>query len=593
MSGAQRDARLLLTIAAVAVGFAAADTYVVVLALPDMMASVGLGIDQLQRAAPVVSGFLLGYVAVLPLVGRIADLRGRVPVLVGSLVVFSVGSLVTSGSYDLVSMVVGRFLQGLGGGGLVPATLALVADRWPRERRGVPLGIVGGIQELGAVLGPLYGGVVLAVWSWRAIFWVNLVVGAALAVALVLVGRRDHTGDAPGRSQQRGRFDVLGLVLGLLSLACLGLVLVEPGRLTSGVTSGLAFVPAVGQTRWSTPMALAGAVLALAFVVRQARAERPLLDWRSWPETAVSADLAGSALLAGALAGVVLAFATADPQVGFLSPAGPWLLAGSVALFGLFAVRERTASHPLLPAGGLRARAAWGSMLASLFTGAALVAALVDIPVFARATVFPDSQFDAALVLVRLLITVPVGAVLGGWLSHRLPDGVVAGAGLLLAALGFVAMTTWGLTSLHGVSPTFVLLLTGLGFGLAIAPTNAAMLAATDEGMHGLAVALLVVARMVGMLVGISALTEIGLRRFYSVTAGQPSLLQICHSDVLCTAYETQVKQAAIVQLHTVFWGAAVCALVAGVLSLALLGRRGGRPAAATEAGSRLSASAG
>ena len=115
-----RGSRILLGLAAVAVAFAAADTYVVVLALPDMMSSVGLGVDELQRAAPIVSGFLLGYVAVLPLIGRIADLRGRVPVLVGSLLVFALGSLVTAAAYDLPSMVTGRFLQGVGGGGLVP-----------------------------------------------------------------------------------------------------------------------------------------------------------------------------------------------------------------------------------------------------------------------------------------------------------------------------------------------------------------------------------------------------------------------------------------------------------------------------------------
>ena len=82
--------RTLLALAAVAVAFAAADTYVVVLALPDMMASVGLNIDELQKAAPIVSGFLLGYIAMLPLMGRIADVRGRLPVLVGSLVIFSI-----------------------------------------------------------------------------------------------------------------------------------------------------------------------------------------------------------------------------------------------------------------------------------------------------------------------------------------------------------------------------------------------------------------------------------------------------------------------------------------------------------------------
>ena len=93
----------------------------------------------------------------LPLIGRIADLRGRVPVLVAALVVFAVGSLVTALAYDMPTMVAGRFLQGVGGGGLVPATLALVADLYPVERRGVPLGVVSAVQELGSVLGPLFG----------------------------------------------------------------------------------------------------------------------------------------------------------------------------------------------------------------------------------------------------------------------------------------------------------------------------------------------------------------------------------------------------------------------------------------------------
>ena len=176
--------RLLLGLAAVAVAFAAADTYVVVLALPDMMESAGIPIDQLQRGAPIVSGFLLGYVAMLPLIGRIADLRGRVPVLVAALVLFAVGSLVTAAAYDLPSLVVGRFLQGVGAGGVVPATFALVADLYPVERRGVPLGVVSAVQELGSVIGPLYAAVILAVSDWRVIFAVNVVVSLVLAAAI-------------------------------------------------------------------------------------------------------------------------------------------------------------------------------------------------------------------------------------------------------------------------------------------------------------------------------------------------------------------------------------------------------------------------
>src|SRR3954463_13030721 len=179
-----RSSRWLLGLAAVAVAFAAADTYVVVLALPDMMASAGIPVDQLQRAAPSVSGSLLGYVAMLPLIGRIADLRGRVPVLVAALVLFATGSLVTAAAYDLPGLVAGRFLQGVGAGGLVPATLALVADLYPVDRRGVPLGIVSAVQELGSVIGPLFGAVVLSVADWPAIFAINFAVGLVLASAL-------------------------------------------------------------------------------------------------------------------------------------------------------------------------------------------------------------------------------------------------------------------------------------------------------------------------------------------------------------------------------------------------------------------------
>src|SRR5689334_12877562 len=180
-----RSNRIVLAFAVLAIAFAAADTYVVVLALPAMMTTIGLDIDQLQRAAPIISGFLLGYVGVLPLIGRIADLRGRVPVLLGCLVIFAIGSVLTAAAFDLPTVVAGRLIQGIGGGGLIPPTLALVADLWPPEKRGLPLGIVGAVQELGSVLGPIYGALILTAGTWRHIFWVNAAVGLLLAAGMV------------------------------------------------------------------------------------------------------------------------------------------------------------------------------------------------------------------------------------------------------------------------------------------------------------------------------------------------------------------------------------------------------------------------
>jgi MFS family permease len=573
--------RALLTLAAVAVGFAAADTYVVVLALPDMMGSVGLNIDELQRAAPIVSGFLLGYVAMLPLMGRIADVRGRVPVLAGSLVVFSVGSLVTAASYDLVSMVIGRFLQGVGGGGLVPATLALVADIWSADRRGLPLGVVGAVQELGSVLGPLYGALVLAWSTWHTIFWINLAVGLVLATAIVVIARDpDNRLSLGAGSTEQGRADWLGGALAVVAVVALALLMVQPERLTSGVTTGLAFVPYVGESRWTTPMALTFYVAIGLLVLRELTARRPLVRLRGLSELSSRVDLLGAGLMSLSLAGVVLAFATADPSVQVFSPTGPWYLAGSLLAAILFGWRQRVAAAPLVPHGALRARSAWGSLVVSFFIGSALIAALVDIPIYARITTYPDSQLGAALVLVRLLAALPVGAILGGYLLKHMAYAAVATTGTAMAAVGFVLMTHWGRTSLDDWTATLPLVLCGLGFGLAIAPVNAALLAWTRSEVHGIASALLVVARMVGMLVGISALTTLGLRRFHTLSADIPPLPDVCGSDKVCDAYLDKLKDVGIGEVQAIFWGAAGCAVVAAILCLALL--RQPQPASAT-----------
>ena len=560
-----RRSRTLLVFCAVAVTFAAVDTYVVVLALPDMMASVGLDIQELQRAAPIISGFLLGYVAMLPLIGRIADLRGPVPVLAASLVIFTVGSVITAVAYDLPSMVTGRFLQGVGGGGLVPATMALVAALYPVERRGMPLGLVSAVQEFGSVLGPLFGAAVLTFTSWRGIFAINCAVGLLLVVVVrvLRVPEGETTSSAP--KGEGGRFAIstaMAAVTLLVSVVCAGLVVSPPQSLYTDLTYGELFIPVVdGGGRWLYPLGLI-AVGAFVLVCAQCvLARHPLVDVRSWARSMVEADLAGAAYLALALAGIVLAFATADPEVSVFSPQGPWLLLGSaVALAGL--VRHlRRARDPLVPRGTLRATPAWGSLVVSVLIGWSLIAALVDIPLFARTTVYPDSQLDAALVLLRFLVALPVGALVGGYLVRRTPSGLIAGGGMLLSAAAFFWMSHWGETSLSSPVSNVPLLFGGLGFGLALAPVNAAMLASTRDDSHGIASALVVVARMIGMLVGISVLTTWGLRRLYEARDAYPA-------DRLSDT--SVIRELGILQEHAVFQGAALFAVLAAVLAVIL-----------------------
>ncbi len=550
----------MLATASVAVALAAADTYVVVLALTDMMTGVGLGIDALQKATPIISGFLLGYIAVLPLIGRLADLIVRQRILIACLLIFALGSAITALAVELPVLVTGRVLQGIGGGGLVPATLAIVADLWPADRRGTPLGVVGAVQEVGSVLGPVLGAAVLAVSDWRMIFWLNMIAGLFLAAAVMVIG-----GERPPRP--RG----IPLVLGALALVVGGLALAAPERLVTDVSLGVPFVPFGGSTsRVLTPIGVAALLLVLALVAVTAQ---------RWWGLLRRADLPGALLLGVALGCVVLTFAASDPEREVVGPLGLALLpAGALALV-LYLWRHRTAAEPLVARGVVRGRART-SLLVSLMVGAALVAVIVDVPVLARLTL-TDSQTVAAFVLVRFLLAVPVGALLGGWSLRRFGDGLVSGMGLLLAALGLFVMSGWGDGSLDGPLATVVLVAVGLGIGLALAPVNNAALADAPSDAHGVASALVVVARMVGMVVGLALLTAIGLHRYYETVTDLPD--------------QTDTKAllaAGLVQVQTVFLGAAVAALLGAVGSLGLGLRR--RPAddQVASAGQPLSTSA-
>ncbi len=575
--------RWRLALAAFGVLLAAADTYVVVVALPSIMDGVGIGIDRLQRATPIISGFLLGYTAVLPLIGRLADLAGTGPVFAGCLVAFGTGSVVTATAHSLPIVVTGRAIQGLGGGGLVPVTLAMVAARWPPDARGLPLGVIGALQELGSVLGPLYGAAVVAVASWRAIFWINVPVTLVLGAGLWLVRPTDEkTGpDArPARLARRSRPDIVGTILALLGCVGLALGLDAPASLATSARFGQAFVPAASGpwASFTTPIVLASLGVLVLFVVWELWLPlqvKPLVGLREVPAVLARADVPGALLLAGVLACIVIAFSTADPSRQVVASSAPVVGPIAVLLLIGFAVRQRRASSPLIPPGSLAARPAWGSLAVNLALGAALMAALVDVPLFARSTVDTNSEVDAALVLVRFLVAVPIGAVVGGILCRsRRRAPVVAGLGMLLATAAFVAMGSWSATALGGgPRPSDVeLVVCGFGFGLAIAPVNVAILGAVRNTLHALASALAVVARTIGMLAGLSALTAVALHRFYEAQARIGSPLELCpNTPTNCPQYDAASTKALLSELHTIFTGAAICAAVAGVLALVLL----------------------
>jgi MFS family permease len=545
---------------------------VVVAVLPAVMAGIGIPIQQLDRATPILSGYLIGYLIGLPLIGRVSDRYGRSTPYLWCLALFAMGSAMTASSHGLGAVTAGRVLQGLGGGGLVPLAIALVADGWDASERTVPLGVVTGLQELGSVLGPLYGALIVIAVGWRPIFWLNLPLAAICWLGFFRSG---------GASARAGRADKLALGLVAAGLASLVLAMSPPAVLADSVALGVIYQPLL-HGNWSAPIALAPILFFLAAVLSQLRQRATLAPLRSLPAFASEVDLIGAGLAGAGLAMVVVAFASANPNQAVISATSyGWLAAGAL-MIGLLGPWERRHPDPLVAPSMFKGRRTVGALFSSLLIGGALIAALLDIPLFAEVTADHGSTpLTGAVQLVRFLVAVPLGAVAGGWLCRRGPYRVVAGAGLAMASASLAIMSRWplgifsqhlvGLSSLSPADPALVAC--GLGFGLAIAPVNAVILEATPSERHGLAAALVVVARTVGMVVGLAVLTDIGLHDFAaSVARIRPS--QLCHSAVAsCARYQTALGQAALVEFHAVFLGASIMALVAAAASALLFDR--------------------
>ena len=486
---------VLLGLAGAGLFVAALDAYIVVTLLPAMLGDVGLTIERFEQATPIITGFLAGYVVAMPLLGAYSDVRGRVPVYVACLLAFAAGSAMTttSGAWsfaELPWLIAGRFIQGLGGGGLVPLSLALAADLYQDRARTIALGSVAALQEAGSVFGPLYGATLAAAAAsaggWRFVFWLNLPLAAICGAGLVLVSRR---------------------------------LAFPSGDPTSSI------------------------------------------DWLS-------------ALLLGLGLGLlVLALYPDDPEHratnSLLLPAG----LAALAVLAAYGWRQLRRLEPLIPRDLLRSRAFIGATAANLLIGGALIVALVDVPLLGR-LVFKLNQLDSGLLLTQFLIGVPVGAVAGGLLAGRIGNRLTGALGIALSAVAFIEMSGWRADelALHAGplrQADIALAVCGLGFGVVIAPLTAAVLGLTRGQVHGLATSLVVLARTMGMLVGLSVLTAFGLHRFHQIL-GTPVLTD---PDLRARVkhLEQLVAAAFLQEYREIFLiAAAMCLVAAAVIAFGL-----------------------
>jgi EmrB/QacA subfamily drug resistance transporter len=191
---------------------ASLDQTIVSTALPTIVGDLG----GLEHISWVVTAYLLAITAVTPLYGKLGDLYGRKVVLQGALVLFLIGSALCGLAQGMTELIVFRAIQGLGGGGLMVSAQAAIGDVVAPSQRGRYSGLFGAVFGVSSVAGPLIGGFLTTHVSWRAIFYVNLPLGAlafaVLAVTLPSVSER-----------RRHRIDYAGT--GLLALGLSALIL--------------------------------------------------------------------------------------------------------------------------------------------------------------------------------------------------------------------------------------------------------------------------------------------------------------------------------------------------------------------------------
>ena len=254
-AGAQAARRTGVAMAVIMTGvlMTAVDTTIVVLALPEIQRGLHVA---LSAVVWVIISFLLVITLLATQVGRLGDMFGRVRVYEAGFAVFVRGSLPCALAWNEASIIVFRILQGVGGAFIMANSGAVIADLYPRERRGRAYGFTALGWTMGAVVGIVLGGLIVTYISWRWIFWINVPVGvAALAVATrVLHDRAERT---------RRRLDLPGMT-------CLGL----------GLFGVLWAMTRLATTAFDAEVAgylIGGVALIAAFGFIEARQAEPML----------------------------------------------------------------------------------------------------------------------------------------------------------------------------------------------------------------------------------------------------------------------------------------------------------------------------
>ncbi len=410
-----------LTSLALAALLSALGTSIANVALPTLATAFGASFGAMQW---VVLAYLLASTSLVVGVGRLGDMMGRRWLLRAGLVVFTAGSALCGLAPNLGALIAARALQGLGAAVMMALTVALVSGTVPAGRTGRVIGLLGTMSALGTALGPSLGGVLIAGFGWRAIFLVNVPLGAAV---WWLTGRHVPA-DGPRRAARTTEFDTFGTVLlaGALAAYALSLTL---GRGTFGSLNAALLVAA-------------GAGLA-AFVVTETSVDAPLVDLATLRDPALRTGL----VLSGLVATVMMATLVVGPfflarslglvpaAVGLVMSAGPLVAAVNAAPAGRLVDRLGAGRMTTLGLGIMTAACAvlvaaparWGvagyvGPMVVLTAGYALFQTANNTAIMAGAGAERRGVVSGLLNLARNLGLITGTAVMGAIFAHATGD---------------------------------------------------------------------------------------------------------------------------------------------------------------------------
>jgi EmrB/QacA subfamily drug resistance transporter len=261
------------------------DNTVLNVALPTLQTHFSASGSTLQW---IVDAYLLAFAGVLLTMGTLGDRFGRRRALQGGLMLFGVASVLAALAQNADQLIVLRAVMGIGGAMIMPATLSVIVDVFPREERGKAIGIWSAIAGVGIGLGPFVGGLLLEWSSWSSVFWLNVpIVGIALVAGLVLVPE--------SRDPKPGAFDLPGAGLSIAMLVTLVYAIIE-----------------ATPRGWTDPLVLgcfaASALLAVAFVAWERRVASPMLPLRFFSNPSFTVASVAVGLVFFAMMGSVFAF---------------------------------------------------------------------------------------------------------------------------------------------------------------------------------------------------------------------------------------------------------------------------------------------